>query len=306
MSLQDILHEISNEDVEVKSAPRVSVYKTPQLDKSALHKFNTLYNLAIMKSSVASMKKVDLKLATEIFTMLPELNQSESAKLSSTPSVMNKEILEHILSSVSNNIPTQLVDTVKQVSSEIKELNADIVVVLGQLNNYVNIYTAQLLRLQSVKPIIIVDKNSINILNDELYSVCCIDDTKLDYKKYENNLSKKILAVVNNPELTNLLFIAQTNSKSNVREYSLYELTNTLIHYIHNTNSRSADLIKFTQEVDNNFTVENTLVNPETTVIINSLPNIIESLNNFKFVNAILNNNEVNFFDSLHELLEFL
>ena len=306
MSLQDTLHEISNEDVEVKSAPRVSVYKTPQLDKSALHKFNTLYNLAIMKSSVASMKKVDLKLATEIFTMLPELNQSESAKLSSTPSVMNKEILEHILSSVSNNIPTQLVDTVKQVSSEIKELNADIVVVLGQLNNYVNIYTAQLLRLQSVKPIIIVDKNSINILNDELYSVCCIDDTKLDYKKYENNLSKKILAVVNNPELTNLLFIAQTNSKSNVREYSLYELTNTLIHYIHNTNSRSADLIKFTQEVDNNFTVENTLVNPETTVIINSLPNIIESLNNFKFVNAILNNNEVNFFDSLHELLEFL
>lgn len=306
MSLQDILHEISNEDVEVKSAPRVSVYKTPQLDKSALHKFNTLYNLAIMKSSVASMKKVDLKLATEIFTMLPELNQSESAKLTSTPSVMNKEILEHILSSVSNNIPTQLVDTVKQVSSEIKELNADIVVVLGQLNNYVNIYTAQLLRLQSVKPIIIVDKNSINILNDELYSVCCIDDTKLDYKKYENNLSKKILAVVNNPELTNLLFIAQTNSKSNVREYSLYELTNTLIHYIHNTNSRSADLIKFTQEVDNNFTVENTPVNPETTVIINSLPNIIESLNNFKFVNAILNNNEVNFFDSLHELLEFL
>lgn len=306
MSLQDILHEISNEDVEVKSAPRVSVYKTPQLDKSALHKFNTLYNLAIMKSSVASMKKVDLKLATEIFTMLPELNQSESAKLTSTPSVMNKEILEHILSSVSNNIPTQLVDTVKQVSSEIKELNADIVVVLGQLNNYVNIYTAQLLRLQSVKPIIIVDKNSINILNDELYSVCCIDDTKLDYKKYENNLSKKILAVVNNQELTNLLFIAQTNSKSNVREYSLYELTNTLILYIHNTSSRSADLIKFTQEVDYNFTVENTLVNPETTVIINSLPNIIESLNNFKFVNAILNNNEVNFFDSLHELLEFL
>lgn len=306
MSLQDILHEISNEDVEVKSAPRVSVYKTPQLDKSALHKFNTLYNLAIMKSSVASMKKVDLKLATEIFTMLPELNQSESAKLTSTPSVMNKEILEHILSSVSNNIPTQLVDTVKQVSSEIKELNADIVVVLGQLNNYVNIYTAQLLRLQSVKPIIIVDKNSINILNDELYSVCCIDDTKLDYKKYENNLSKKILAVVNNQELTNLLFIAQTNSKPDVKERSLYELTNTLILYIHNTSSRSADLIKFTQEVDYNFTVENTLVNPETTVIINSLPNIIESLNNFKFVNAILNNNEVNFFDSLHELLEFL
>lgn len=306
MSLQDILHEISNEDVEVKSAPRVSVYKTPQLDKSALHKFNTLYNLAIMKSSVASMKKVDLKLATEIFTMLPELNQSESAKLTSTPSVMNKEILEHILSSVSNNIPTQLVDTVKQVSSEIKELNADIVVVLGQLNNYVNIYTAQLLRLQSVKPIIIVDKNSINILNDELYSVCYIDDTKLDYKKYENNLSKKILAVVNNPELTNLLFIAQTNSKPDVKERSLYELTNTLILYIHNTSSRSADLIKFTQEVDYNFTVENTLVNPETTVIINSLPNIIESLNNFKFVNAILNNNEVNFFDSLHELLEFL
>lgn len=61
-------------------------------------KFNNLYELYVIQKEIKNSKVVDYRYAQEVFTMLPLLMQKEKAKVTTTPSVMNKELINSIVS----------------------------------------------------------------------------------------------------------------------------------------------------------------------------------------------------------------
>ena len=61
-------------------------------------KFNNLYELYVIQKEIKNSKVIDYRYAQEVFTMLPLLMQKEKAKVTTTPSVMNKELINSIVS----------------------------------------------------------------------------------------------------------------------------------------------------------------------------------------------------------------
>lgn len=61
-------------------------------------KFNNLYELYVIQKEIKNSKVVDYRYAQEVFTMLPLMMQKEKAKVTTTPSVMNKELIDSIVS----------------------------------------------------------------------------------------------------------------------------------------------------------------------------------------------------------------
>ncbi len=72
----------------------IMLHKNNEIKK----KFNNLYELYVIKKEIENSKVVDYRFAQEVFTMLPLLPQKEKAKVTTTPSVMNKELIDSIVS----------------------------------------------------------------------------------------------------------------------------------------------------------------------------------------------------------------
>ena len=72
----------------------IMLYKNNELKE----KFNNLYELYVIQKEIKNSKVVDYRYAQEVFTMLPLLMQKEKAKVTTTPSVMNKELINSIVS----------------------------------------------------------------------------------------------------------------------------------------------------------------------------------------------------------------
>ena len=131
MSVSDILDEIKedvvpgddlsleNITVIVKPKPDIKV-TTSVINRATVEKFNTLYNKLVKRQLVEKLDKLEVRVAHEVFTMLPDVSKTEYAKLTSAPSTINKNIVQKALSDVSDKAPEDTITMLKEFSSEIE------------------------------------------------------------------------------------------------------------------------------------------------------------------------------------------
>ena len=193
--LDDIKGDVGDQHVSTENItlipPKESTFKVPalNLNKGVLDKFNTLYQTLTTKDAVYKLSKVDFKIAQEVFTMLPDVAKTEAAKITSYPSVMNKDILEDVLDKVSDTMPDEILAIFRDLSVQIKDNADNIMTVVNGVTIYGKICEQAIERFTTNRPIVIVDKESRDLFQEDMYRCSWIDDTQLDYDKYVNKLS---------------------------------------------------------------------------------------------------------------------
>lgn len=213
MSLSDALNEIKedaqNIEVELATENIQTVvnndskfkFNLDMFDKKVIDKFNNLYQKLSLKESVKCLNKIDYKIAQEVFTMIDDVSKAEQAKLTTYPSILNKEVLDRVLSDVVDEVPDDVVGIITKFITEIEDNLTCIDEVRKTISIYSNKFTDLDKKLVSNKPIVIYDKNSYNLYTDKLLDLLHIDDTKIDYDKFSGILIEKYDSLSNDSTL---------------------------------------------------------------------------------------------------------
>lgn len=313
--LDDIQGDVNNVHVSAENAvlnqQKESTFKVPSanLNKNVLDKFNTLYHTLTAKDTVYQLNKVDFKIAQEVFTMLPDVHKTEQAKITSHPSVINKDILEGVLKNVSNTMPDEILTVFRDIMEQIRQ-NADAIVrVVDGVAVYGQICEQAIERFTKNRPMVIVDKESRDLFQEDLFRCSYIDDTQLDYDKYSNKLSKMFEDLVKDPTLTTFLTYRSKPEEGAVvprfPEISLFGLCDKIIHLKDVLQSERSHLESYVSSLDMALTEEVKAVTANSSYLVNNANGVIDSLNFFKMLHDILEMDD-QFFEKTKKLIEFL
>lgn len=313
--LDDIQGDVNNVHVSAENAvvkqQKESTFKVPasSLNKNVLDKFNTLYQALTAKNTIYPLNKVDYKIAQEVFTMLPEVDKVEQAKITSFPSTINKNILDNVLQNVSDTMPDEILAAFREISEQIKD-NADrIVGVVDGVEVYGNVCKDAIDRFTNRRPIVIVDKESRDLFQEDLFRCAWIDDTQLDYAKYANKLSTMFRNLVEDPTLTTYLTYRSNPEEgvavSRYPEINLHGLCEKIAHLKDVLQSERDSLQNYLGSLDMALNEEVKAVTANSTYLVNNANGVIDSLNFFKMLHDILDMDD-QFFEKTKQLLEFL
>lgn len=320
MSLNQILDDIqgdvtnpqvSTENVTLKPAQKESGFKMPSasLDKRVMDKFNTLYNTLTAKETVYQLTKVDFKIAQEVFTMLPEIAKTEQAKVTSYPSAINKNILEGVLDKVSNAMPDEILTVFRDISEQIRE-NADAIIgVIDSVTVYGAMARQAIDQFMKTPPLVIENKESINLFQEKLFRCSYIDDTQLDYDKYINKLSTMFQELERDPTLTTFLtYRSKPEEGAAVSRYadiSLYELCEKIAHLSDVLQAEKGFLENYVGSLDSALTEEVKAVTANSVYLVDNANGAIDSLGFFKMLHDILEQDD-QFFEKTKKLIDFI
>lgn len=216
MSIHDILNDINDgvtdnneisqeaEQASLENARTITTVATGvsinlgKLDTGVIDKFNTLYKRCLLRKTISKMTKVDRSIAIEAMATLPSHNPINEAKLTSTPSVINKKILDEIVFSGKDELPSDLhefiLDTFSMFNEELLAEIKDLLSFVSETNSSIK----EIVNNKVKTSIIMVGNESHNLLSDSLLDLSLIDDSKVMYEKYEGELNKRISAILNN------------------------------------------------------------------------------------------------------------
>lgn len=319
MSLNQILDDIkgdvgnqhvSTEDITL-NPPKESTFKVPasNLNKTVLDKFNTLYQTLTAKDTVYKLTKVDFKIAQEVFTMLPEIAKTEAAKITSYPSVMNKDILEGVLDKVSDTMPDEILEIFREISNQIQENAEHITNVVNGVTVYGQFCEEAIKRFTTTRPIVIVDKESIDLFQEELSRCSWIDDTQLDYDKYINKLSTMFKDLLEDPTLTTFItYRSNPEEGAAISRYpaiSLYGLCDKIAHLKDVVISERKFFENYLSSLDMALTQEVKAVTANSSYLVNNVNVAMEGLGFFKMLHDILEMDD-QFFEKTKKLIEFI
>jgi len=308
--IQDNVENISVEHISVSVNKETKFKLNTQLfDKKVIEKFNTLYNKLTIKETINGMNKVDLKIAQEVFTMLPEMDNVKRAKITSYPSSVNKSVIEKALSDVENTIPQDAIDTVQNLVTEI-QLNSECLTEIKETINRVSYMLEQEdSRLVKTKPIIIVDGVSKNLYTDKMWEFSYIDDSKLDYSKYDGTLSNKYHTLVNDKTLKTYMDYNKPQVNEDTvslnGDFSLSELVQGLIHLKQLTNTSIEDLLRYLNTALSFLSNNDKTFTEGSCYVVNELENKIETLKYLQMLHGIIET-ENNFLEQTETLVQFI
>lgn len=317
MSLGEVLEDLQS-DIENISVENISVISkneakfklnTQLLDKKVIEKFNTLYYKLTLKETVKGMNKIDLKIAQEVFTMLPEMDNVEKAKVTSYPSSVNKSVIDKALSDIENTVPQDAVDTVQNLVTEI-QLNSECLTEIKEtINRVSDVLEREDSRLVKTKPIIIVDGVTKNLYSDKIREFSYIDDSKLDYSKYDGALSNKYHTLVNDKTLKTYMDYnkpqVSEDSVSLNGDFSLSELVQGLIHLKQIINTTIEDLLRYLNTALSFLSNNDKTFNEGSCYVVNELENKIETLKYLQMLHGVIET-ENNFLEQVETLVKFI
>jgi hypothetical protein len=219
MSLGDVLNDLKSdvtnidtsdttvalENIAFTDEKKDSRFPSVQrLSKETVNKLNNMFNLIVLKQNIKGMQRVDRNVALEVFTMLPEVGNVEQAKLTSVPSVMNKEIMERVFNS---NIEHKMsLDVVNKIY-ELEQLIENHIPMIDTLANYFETFnstvSAKVETFKNNPPMIVEYKayvsqdetnatRNVDVFTERLDVLLRIDDSKIEYPKYEGVLINKL------------------------------------------------------------------------------------------------------------------
>ena len=215
MSIHDILNDIndgvidlSQDQTNLETSLEGAKEITPvvgnlkinlaKLDTGLIDKFNNLYRVCVLRKALSKVSKVDRSIAIEAMATLPNHNPINEAKLTSTPSAINKKILDEIVFTGKDEMPsdlhTYLIETYTLFNDrfidEIRTLLNFIVEYNDNLRTKIN---------DKYKTAIVMSGNvSYNLLATDFIDIHNLDDTQLQYTKYSGELRKRINSIVGN------------------------------------------------------------------------------------------------------------
>lgn len=319
MSLSQILGDIQDGvgNVQVSAENKVltqqkeSTFNVPSsnLNKSVLEKFNTLVSTLTVKNTIYPLNKVDLKIAQEVFTMLPDDHKVEQAKLTSFPSTMNKNILEGVLNNVADKMPDEILAVFRDIAEQIRN-NADAITnVVEGVKVYGEFCKGAIDRFLNSRPLVIADRQSVDLFQEDLYRCSYINDAELDYAKYSGVLSEMFRKLAEDPTLSTYLTYRSNPEEgaaiSRYPEISLYGLCDKIVHLMDVLESERNHLVNYVGSLDTALNDEVKAVTANSSYLVNNANGVIDSLNFFKMLHDILEQDD-QFFEKTKKLLEFL
>ena len=241
MSVSDILDEIKedvvpgddlsleNITVIVKPKPDIKV-TTSVINRTTVEKFNTLYNKLVKRQLVEKLDKLEVRVAHEVFTMLPDVSKTEYAKLTSAPSTINKNIVQKALSDVSDKTPEDAITMLKEFSLEIETSLAHVDEVANGLAAYAGLFYTRDKDLTQKPAIIIENRTDKNLYTEQIGDLAYVADTTLDYPKYSGVLAKKYEQLMKDDTLGVFLsFFSQEHKQHNNYGKSLENLVRAVL-----------------------------------------------------------------------------
>lgn len=272
--------------------------KCEQLSQEFRDKLSKFYNLVSIKNNIDKLSRVDRSIATEVFTMLPDLSKVEEAKLTSSPSVINKEILSNVLNTKINyTVIDELNEKINPIKEEIEENRSNINFIKEYLLNFKEVTANDYSRLLDTPPIVIINKDSINLLTCSIRDIA-YNNVLVNYNKYDTDaiLAKKYLDLYKDNTL-------QDYFNSDIKQISLQQIYQKLISDLDSIEYKTKlfdEFINLTSELKADNEVSSKLLN-----IAEGSDVVIEYLKWFKTMFAIVNTQD-NFIEKTKDLLAFL
>lgn len=136
MSLSEVLDEIkgdaeevdeslvldSNKGIEGKVAVeefKLFPVELTRVNPTTLEAYNKAYDLKVLKETIGEHTKVDKGIVLEAMAALPEVSHVSQAKLTTAPSAINKKILDDIIYSGVDKVPSDLIDAIRGLYEEL-------------------------------------------------------------------------------------------------------------------------------------------------------------------------------------------
>ncbi|QXN70431.1 hypothetical protein AGENTSMITH_25 [Bacillus phage vB_BspM_AgentSmith] len=209
--------EISTESLDVKRVTMDIIRDSSKtrtvvkLDKNFSKKLNMLYDTIRIKASLENQEVLDYNMALEAMAGMDD-PVTIRAKLTKTPSRLNKALVVSELESTSDVLPAEYEERLYelwQLYEETKEDRSDLKSSLQQLMAH---YVTEMDRLVDYPPMVICNGESFNLYTHPLVNIIGIDDTKLMYDKYSGVLVKKFEWLHTSDDLASLLRSGDTNT----------------------------------------------------------------------------------------------
>lgn len=330
MSLSDALNDIqgdvlpiteniATEDVKIASVKQSNFKVCVEcFDRKVIDKFNTLYNVLLLKKSVQNLNKVDRQIAQEVFTMIPDLNPVEKAKVTNYPSTLNKDVINNAVSDIKDIIPEESFRLLEDIHKQINVNIPHIKNVVESINANHGFLEDQHSRLTKTPPIVIKGQGeSVNLYTSKIADVFTINDTELDYPKYANQLVSRFERLTNNKSLNALLhYLTASTTEEDTEERTVSDVNKVygktleeLVTLILNTQqlvaSSSASLFEKNEAIDTFIHQETRVVNEVSSELINNVEELITTLKYFQMLYEAFVD-EGSFIDELKELLAFI
>jgi len=313
MSISDILSDIK-EDIAIEeivvSIPQEFKFKLniSSIDKNVISKFNSLYNALCVKNTIKGMDKLDLNIAQEVFTMLPDMNKSDNAKLTTYPSVINKDIVETALKDIDNKIPQDVIQMVNSLAIEVKsniDFINEVVDFFSELNKELKIKDEYL---SSKKPMIIYNGTGKNLYTDEINDLIFIDDSTIDYEKYKGQLTNKYKNLLSDETFNKYIEYCKEENYGSItitEKLSLSGLVQELIHLNDIVRNVTNELFKYTEEAKNFNSDSSITIDNDSASIVNEVDSKMKTLKFLQTLHNIIETKD-NFVSKLEELLNFI
>lgn len=276
--------------------------KYEQLPSELKDKFYKFYNLLSIKSNIDNLNKVEKSIAIEVFTMLPDLDKTEEAKLTSSPSVINKEVLTNILNTrIDYSVLNELTEKIKPIKLELEENREKIEFVREYLANFRDTVSSDYSRLLENPPIIVIDKTNINLLTVNLRDIA-YNRISVNYDKYDedNILSKKYFSLLSDSTLTEYYKLTSDLNDNNVSLQLIYTKLMDNLYSIEYKLTEINNFITYTDDLKIGDKINNNLLD-----IVEKSDSIIEYLVWFKAMYIILNTQD-SFVEKLKDIFAFL
>lgn len=324
MSLSEILDDLNKDTANIntslenititeikKNGNQISIQCFP---KETIQKITNMFNLITLKKNIEELPRIDRNVALEVFAMLPNVDKAEQAKLTTVPSIINKEIIDSVFNTnIEYKISIDVVDKLHDLECLIKNHLPMIDVLVNYFKTFKSTVEGKVEVFKNTPPMVtefkacaLKDEDN-GIRNIDLYTerfeiISRLDDTKLEYPKYAKRLNNMIADIYYN-ETLKILYECHIYVPPLV-ELSLaymvqvgYSIIDTMNYYREDLNRYLSDLsVIRKQEVE---------LNTETIKLINGYEPMVIKLETIGRLKNIIETKD-NCFDKTAELVEFL
>lgn len=246
MSLSSILSEIQGDvddiplDTNVVAVAKENISDSPAftinyvaLEEAEVYMVNTSSSIRVIREQIKNMPRIDYKIAQEVFAMLPMTSETDRAKITTAPSVMNKEVIEKITSSANmaySAVSGELQQKVAVVIDDIRRNTPNALALSEYLNNFLTAVEADKERHRTTSPIVMCDVTPYNLYETSVYDIACtVRDDLSNYPPYEGKLTSAFCKLYDDPTLDAFLVAANCRTTTS-RNVSLESFIDTVTH----------------------------------------------------------------------------
>jgi hypothetical protein len=282
--------------------------------KETLNKLNTMLDLMIIRENINKMPKVDYNVAVEVFTMLPiENGKVEEAKLTRTPSFINKTILEKVIdSNTQPKIDPVIVSEIINSKEKIKEGIETVHKILSYLKSFEEKYDQMVLKFEKTPPLVISENKfsdeendhikTYNVLETPIAILRQLDDHSFEYEKYKGVFRKKFNELYADETLETVVDSGYIVGMS-LNDISISGFRNALSDIEINLSMTSSILDKFMADISSGNSLE--VPTKENVDIVIRYNSVVERLITVGNLDAVVDIQD-NCFTKILDILEFL